>query len=166
MKKVDEQRWDRGRKKRRGRELCVLRSAHAFRDPGLNLSTFFSTYSHPQECRVGCCFCHTDSTVRILRYVARSELSTLTRRGSAHPRERLPQNEIGNIENEIAGLRSDDRSDRAHLGVLSDRHRHVGDERDCTLGKKCAFVVWIIVINRGRFPKAPGKIVKIGRVIL
>lgn len=32
VKKVDEQRWDRGRKKRRGRELCVLRSAHAFRE--------------------------------------------------------------------------------------------------------------------------------------
>ena len=38
------------REERRGRELCVLRPAHAFRDPRLNLSTFFSAYSHPQEC--------------------------------------------------------------------------------------------------------------------
>lgn len=50
VKKVEEERRETGgRDKRRGRELCVLRPAHAFRDPGLNLSTFFSTYSHPQE---------------------------------------------------------------------------------------------------------------------
>lgn len=46
--KVDEVEEKR-REERRGRELCVLRPAHAFRDPGLNLSTFFSAYSHPQE---------------------------------------------------------------------------------------------------------------------
>lgn len=46
---------------RRGRELCVLRPAHAFRDPRLNLSTFFSAYSHPQECLMHRATLHPDS---------------------------------------------------------------------------------------------------------
>jgi len=42
-------------KKRRGRELCVLRPAHAFRErPRTQLvHLLLSAYSHPQECQIG-----------------------------------------------------------------------------------------------------------------
>lgn len=112
VKKVDEQRWDREGKKRRGRELCVLRSAHAFRErPRTQLVHLLLDVQPPA--RVPGFAVPTSPPVR-----CEKTFSTLTRRGSTHPRERRLENEIRNAEDEIAGLRSDDRSDRVHLESL------------------------------------------------
>lgn len=75
-------------------------------------------------------FCRLDSTVCILQCTARRALDV-------NP-PGIRENEIWNIENKKARLRSDDRNDRPHLWVLSSRHRHVDDEHDCTPDKKCA----------------------------
>lgn len=119
-----------------------------------------------------CCgrwFCRSDSIVYNLRCAARRTLDVNPSRVNTSERTSSKRMRSGISKMRSRRLRSDDRSDRVHLEVLSDRHRHVGDNRDCIPGKKCArsWCAWsIIVINRGRFPKASGKIVKIGRVIL
>lgn len=55
---------------------------------------------------------------------------------TADPRERDP--EYRKRETRLRDFGATIETTGAHLWVLSGRHRHVGDERDCTPGKKCA----------------------------
>lgn len=152
VKKVEEMRREQGsrgeRKKRRGRELCVLRSAHAFRDPGLNLSTFFSTYSHPQECLVaGCCPDSIRASIQCAYY--REKFSML----AGSPKE---------DECAISKTRNFERGHliQALVGFVID------DVRDCTLHRRNTrtLEMWLSLLIA--FRKQSGKIVKIEHVIL